>query len=387
MNDKKSNIAFNDYAVTVSILESLNDAILICNKKGKIQYANRSALKLFRADFNSLHKQNLLKLIAQNSYNGKEFNQLNQDDFKTRIKPFLSDFTFKIKNDSVNARIGFNPILNKSNVIEFVIITITNTTFENLITRENEQSRYVSITKENLNSFSDSLVSLVHEISQPLLALNLKIDLIRKKYVNSDNQLSKDIDELKNYSQRIIDVVDLTRSYSQSAETNEYKQLALNDILETISKNLNYEFQKNNVKMHLSIPNEDIYCLAKSDLLIDSFTKVLNSILSYKEVDYQKDLKIKLMKENRNIASIIFDNNFMNENSNFYSNCFNFTNIDKGSSSINLPLAKEVIEGFGGTITARKKRQGSVFSINLPQYVSNEREQLLNLMDIHNNSD
>lgn len=386
MNDKKSNIAFNDYAVTVSILESLNDAILICNKKGQIQYANRSALKLFRADFNSLHKQNLLKLIAQNSYNGKEFNQLNQDDFKTRIKPFLSDFTFKIKNDSVDARIGFNPILNKSNVIEFVIITITNTTFENLITRENEQSRYVSITKENLNSFSDSLVSLVHEISQPLLALNLKIDLIRKKYVNSDSQLSNDIDELKNYSQRIIDVVDLTRSYSQSAETNEYKQLALNDILETISKNLNYEFQKNNVKMHLSIPNEDIYCLAKSDLLIDSFTKVLNSILSYKEVDYQKDLKIKLMKENRNIASIIFDNNFMNENSNFYSNCFNFTNIDKGSSSINLPLAKEVIEGFGGTITARKKRQGSVFSINLPQYVSNEREQLLNLMDIHNSS-
>ena len=386
MNDKKSNIAFNDYAVTVSILESLNDAVLICNKNAQIQYANRSALKLFRADFNSLHKQNLLKLISQNSYNGKEFNQLNQDDFKTRIKPFLSDFTFKIKNDSVDARIGFNPILNKSNVIEFVIITITNTTFENLITRENEQSRYVSITKENLNSFSDSLISLVHEISQPLLALNLKIDLIRKKYVNRDNQLSKDIDELKNYSQRIIDVVDLTRSYSQSAETNEYKQLALNDILETISKNLNYEFQKNNVKMHLSIPNEDIYCLAKSDLLIDSFTKVLNSILSYKEVDYQKDLKIKLMKENRNIASIIFDNNFMNENSNFYSNCFNFTNIDKGSGSINLPLAKEVIEGFGGTITARKKRQGSVFSINLPQYVSNEREQLLNLMDIHNSS-
>mgnify|MGYP001185211481 CR=1 FL=1 len=386
MNDKKSNIAFNDYAVTVSILESLNDAILICNKKGQIQYANRSALKLFRADFNSLHKQNLLKFFAQNSYNGKEFNQLNQDDFKTRIKPFLSDFTFKIKNDSVDARIGFNPILNKSNVIEFVIITITNTTFENLITRENEQSRYVSITKENLNSFSDSLVSLVHEISQPLLALNLKIDLIRKKYVNSDNQLSKDIDELKNYSQRIIDVVDLTRSYSQSAETNEYKQLALNDILETISKNLNYEFQKNNVKMHLSIPNEDIYCLAKSDLLIDSFTKVLNNILSYKEVDYQKDLKIKLMKENRNIASIIFDNNFMNEDSNFYINCFNFTNIDQGSGSINLPLAKEVIEGFGGTITARKKRQGSVFSINLPQYVSNEREQLLNLMDIHNSS-
>ena len=386
MNDKKSNIAFNDYAVTVSILESLNDAVLICNKNAQIQYANRSALKLFRADFNSLHKQNLLKLIAQNSYNGKEFNQLNQDDFKTRIKPFLSDFTFKIKNDSVDARIGFNPILNKSNVIEFVIITITNTTFENLITRENEQSRYVSITKENLNSFSDSLVSLIHEISQPLLALNLKIDLIRKKYVNSDNQLSKDIDELKNYSQRIIDVVDLTRSYSQSAETNEYKQLALNDILETISKNLNYEFQKNNVRMHLSIPNEDIYCLAKSDLLIDSFTKVLNNILSHKEVDYQKELKIKLMKENRNIASIIFDNNFMNEDSNFYSNCFNFTNIDKGSGSINLPLAKEVIEGFGGTITARKKRQGSVFSINLPQYVSNEREQLLNLMDIHNSS-
>ena len=32
-----------------------------------------------------------------------------------------------------------------------------------------------------------------------------------------------------------------------------------NDILETISKNLNYEFQKNNVKVHLSIPNEDVY--------------------------------------------------------------------------------------------------------------------------------
>ena len=192
---------------------------------------------------------------------------------------------------------------------------------------------------------------------------------------------------MKNYSQRITDVVDLARSYSQSAETNDFKQLVLNDILETISKNLNYEFQKNNVKVHLSIPNEDIYCLAKTDLLIDSFTKVLNNILSYNEFDSQKELKIKLTKENSNIASIIFDNNFMNEDSNFYDNCFNFTNINKGSGSISFPLAKEIIEGFGGTITARKKPQGSIFSINLPQYVSNERQQLLNLMDIHNSSD
>ena len=139
--------------------------------------------------------------------------------------------------------------------------------------------------------------------------------------------------------------------------------------------------------MHLSIPNEDIYCLAKTDLLIDSFTKVLNNILSYNEFDSQKELKIKLTKENSNIASIIFDNNFMNEDSNFYDNCFNFTNINKGSGSISFPLAKEIIEGFGGTITARKKPQGSIFSINLPQYVSNERQQLLNLMDIHNSSD
>ena len=387
MNDYKSNIASNDYAVTVSILESLNDAILICNTKADIQYVNRSALKLFRTDFNSLHKQNLLKLISDNSDNSEEFNQLNKGDFKTRIKPFLFDFNFKINNDSVDARIGFNPILNTSNVIEFVIVTITNTTFENLITKENEQSRYVSITKENLNRFSDSLVSLVHEISQPLLALNLKIDLITKKYANTDKQLSKEIDELKNYSQRITDVVDLARSYSQSAETNDFKQLVLNDILETISKNLNYEFQKNNVKVHLSIPNEDIYCLAKTDLLIDSFTKVLNNILSYNEFDNQKELKIKLTKENSNIASIIFDNNFMNEDSNFYDNCFNFTNINKGSGSISFPLAKEIIEGFGGTITARKKPQGSIFCINLPQYVSNERQQLLNLMDIHNSSD
>ena len=387
MNDNKSNISSNDYAVTVSILESLNDAILICNTKADIQYANRSALKLFRTDFNSLHKQNLLKLISENSDNSDAFNQLNKGDFKTRIKPFLFDFTFKVNNDSIDARIGFNPILNTSNVIEFVIVTITNTTFENLITKENEQSRYVSITKENLNRFSDSLVSLVHEISQPLLALNLKIDLITKKYANTDKQLSIEIDELKNYSQRITDVVDLARSYSQSAETNDFKQLVLNDILETISKNLNYEFQKNNVKVHLSIPNEDIYCLAKTDLLIDSFTKVLNNILSYNEFDSQKELKIKLTKENRNIASIIFDNNFMNEDSNFYNNCFNFTNINKGSGSIGFPLAKEIIEGFGGTITARKKSQGSIFSINLPQYVSNERQQLLNLMDIHNSSD
>ena len=387
MNDNKSNITSNDYAVTVSILESLNDAIFICNTKAEIQYANRSALKLFRADFNLLHKQNLLKLISNNSDNSKEFNQLNQGDFKTRIKPFLFDFTFKVNNDSINARIGFNPILNTSNLIEFVIVTITNTTFENLITKENEQSRYLSITKENLNRFSDSLVSLVHEISQPLLALNLKIDLIKKKYSNIDKQLLNDIDELKNYSQRIIDVVDLTRSYSQSAETNDFKQVVLNDILETISKNLNYEFQKNNVKMNLSIPNEDIYCLAKTDLLIDSFTKVLNNILSYSGFDNQKELKIKLTEENRNIASIIFDNNIMDEDSNFYENCFNFTNVNKGSGSISFPLAKEIIEGFGGTITARKKPQGSIFCIQLPRYVSNERQQLLNLMDIHNSSD
>ena len=71
--------------------------------------------------------ENLLKLISQNSDSSKEFNQLNKGDFKTRIKPFFFDFTFKVNNDSIDARIGFNPILNTSNVIEFVIVTITNT--------------------------------------------------------------------------------------------------------------------------------------------------------------------------------------------------------------------------------------------------------------------
>ena len=242
-NNKKTKLTANDYAATISILESLNDAIFICDSKALIQYANTSAAQLVKKDFNYLIGKNILDAIPIVK-SEKSLDLITTDDFSNRYKSFDHNTVITIKNEKLNVKIGFNPILNISNNIDYVIITITNTTFENLISKERRQSQFVSITKEQMSVFSDSLVSIVHELSQPLQALNLKIDLIKNKYANKDASLSKEIDELKHHTQKIIDVVNISRSYSQSAESSDYAEVALNEIIETLSKNFNYDFQK-----------------------------------------------------------------------------------------------------------------------------------------------
>jgi len=78
------------------------------------------------------------------------------------------------------------------------------------------------------------------------------------------------------------------------------------------------------------------------------------------------------------------ENNFIQYEDSYYDDCFNFHKSENNLSGISLPVAKEVIEGFGGTIDLFKKNKGSEFIVNLPLYLQNERAQLLNLMDIQN---
>ena len=382
-NSKKTNITANDYAATISILESLNDAIFICDSKALIQYANTSAIQLVKEDFNYLIGKNILDIISIDK-SQKSLDLIKTDDFSNRYKSFDHNTDIFIKNEKLNVKIGFNPILNNSNNIDYVIMTITNTTFENLISKERRQSQFVSITKEQMSVFSDSLVSIVHELSQPLQALNLKIDLIKNKYGNKNSSLIKEIDELKHYTQKIIDVVNISRDYSQSAESNNTIEVALNEIIETLCKNFNYDFQKYKISLELNLPNEDIVCLAKSDMLIDALSKIVSSILSISNNGKNKILTINLSRSQNDIAIISILDNFIQYEDSYYNDCFNFHKSENNLSGISLPVAKEVIEGFGGTIDLFKKNKGSEFIVNLPLYLQNERAQLLNLMDIQN---
>lgn len=383
-NNKKTKLTANDYAATISILESLNDAIFICDSKALIQYANTSAAQLVKKEFNYLIGKNILDAIPIVK-SEKSFDLIKTDDFSTRFKSFDYNAVVTIKNEKLNVKIGFNPILNNSNNIDYVIIKITNTTFENLISKERRQSQFVSITKEQMSVFSDSLVSIVHELSQPLQALNLKIELIKNKYGNKDASLSQEIDELKYHTQKIIDVVNISRSYSQSAESSDYAEVALNEIIETLSKNFNYDFQKYKIGLQVNLPNEDIVCLSKSDLLIDALTKIISSILTTSNNSNNKVIVISLSKSQNDIAIISILDNFIHHEDSYYNDCFNFHKSEINLSGISLPIAKEIIEGFGGTIDLFKKNKGSEFIINLPLYLQNERAQLLNLMDIQNN--
>ncbi|MCD6441549.1 MAG: PAS domain-containing protein, partial [Candidatus Marinimicrobia bacterium] len=54
MQKRKDISAKKDYFTTITILESISDAIFILDKDGKIKYANKGALNILRIDIDDL---------------------------------------------------------------------------------------------------------------------------------------------------------------------------------------------------------------------------------------------------------------------------------------------------------------------------------------------
>ena len=219
---------------------------------------------------------------------------------------------------------------------------------------------------------NELVMYLAHDIRTPLTTVIGYLHLLdeapdmpeeqRKKYVGIALNKSERLDILIN------ELFDLTR-YNTRAASLHKTNVDLSCLLSQIADEFYPALSTNRNTVNVSV-DEGLTVIADSEMLARVFGNLLKNAASYS--DAGSEIIISAKREN-DLAVITFENTGKNISPEELETMFDkFSRLDRarasetGGAGLGLPIAKEIVELHGGTITVQSKDHTITFYILLP---------------------
>ncbi len=206
-------ILTKDYATTVMILEHLPDAIFILDSVGVIQYINKSALDLLQTSFQKLRGILIDDVFSKtlNTEEGKE--SLEKQIRKGNIQNLDTHLVFE--GVSVPVYASFNVIENIKGESNVIIVSAKNASFQKALEKELKHQQILTISRDRIRALGELSVGLVHNISQPLTALEIRLELMREQLVKANGEIDKEsFEEIKHLISQINNNIGVIRLFA-----------------------------------------------------------------------------------------------------------------------------------------------------------------------------
>lgn len=386
-----------DYVTTVTILESISDAIFILNTNGAIEYANKSAIDLTGIELKELTGKLIDEIIIENS-------TLKKDNFSTH-KKIMKKFSKGIYNNiEVNVgnngnitpvMLNFSVISNNNDIPQYVIVTARDMTNWKILEREIHQQQAVSISRDRIEMLGKLSISMVHEITQPLASIKMRTELlntlINKENVNK-KKVSNHLKEMTGLIARIENKIDNMRTYAQQVEENTYSMVDINDLIKKSSEYFSYELTENNIEILIEKSRKSAFIFTNKLMLQQVFINLIkNSIdafISNKKMKNNRRIYIVCQNTENKWVEIDIEDNAGGIKPDIMNKIFDpfFTSKEPEiHSGIGLSLAQTVVSSLGGDISFNINGQiGTRFNIRIPLTAKDEQTQLLNIIEMLN---
>jgi len=393
------NNKLQDYITTVTILESLSDAIFILDVNGLIEYANESALKLLQVKLDNLIGECIDQfLIDENvKINCKEQEQNNKID--KIIERFNEGIFENIEAALINEGNIVPVILNFSVIKDndkdkYIILTAKDITQWRQLEKKLKKQQAISISRDRLRMLGELSVGLIHELSQPLSALKMRLEFISSQNTSTGNRQLPDgeLDELNNLINRMESSIQNIRSYAHQTEDNMISMVDIGEVLDASHKLVVYELNDVDIRLKISKPKKLPYVLTNRLLLEQVFINLIkNAIDSFKNMDTLEDnklIEISLQSVKNKWVEVAIDDNGDGIDPGIKDKIFDpfFTTREKDNhSGIGLTISKNIVSSLGGDINiAPKSEKGAKFVVRIPITKNDEKTQLMNLIQMLN---
>lgn len=228
---------------------------------------------------------------------------------------------------------------------------------DNLTIANNELDRFVYSTSHDLRSPLTSLKGLVQiaKEEEDLEQIKYYFDLMDQSITRQD--------------QFIIDIIDYSRNkrIDKTLETVNLPQL-IDDVIQQYSFNENAK----TIKIEKKIEVDEIYSDALRLKII--FNNLISNAIKYSDPEKEeKKIEIRVFKENDNCKIVVTDNGIgiSEEILPRIFEMFFGTNHNIGSG-LGLYITMEAVKVLNGTIAVSSKiKEGTIFTITLPNYYAN----------------
>ncbi|MDP8241023.1 MAG: ATP-binding protein [Candidatus Hatepunaea meridiana] len=400
--DAKDLSTLKDYIATVTILEYIPDAIFILNTTGRIEYANNSALKLLQIEQDKLIGKLIDDILMDNIRSDHSLPEHNDqsvirnqnliDHLKCGIFGDI-EATLVNKKHIVPVFLNFNAIPDKNNSIKFIIVTAKDISHWKKLERELKLQQALSVSNNRLKALGELSVGLVHELSQPLGTLKLKMDMTQALLQSSNfskEVLEHGFSEIMQLTNKMAGIVENIRLFAKRTEDHTFSMVDINKAIDSACWLTSYEMDKRNIKLTLKKGKYIPYIVESAISIEQVFVNLLTNarealdefVLSGKRAKkWTKEIIITTKFAGNKWVEISIEDNAGGIDKKVIERIFEpfFTTKESGlNTGVGLTIAKSIIAAMGGNINVKVyKGKGSRFTIRIPVVQKDEREQLL----------
>lgn len=340
-----------------TIINSINDGVLIINKNGEIVYFNTSVLKNLDLDELAIGDIASIKLPAK-------VNELVNYFFNStgiKGKSISKQIEIKPKNE-LFVDVECTPVPHPNGSFSGVVVVIRNIT----------EIKKVELIK---NQF----VSMVaHELKTPVAAVQGFLKIILDKNVPTTREQEIDFMQrssvrLKGLLDLVNDLLDISRMEMKTKE-REIVDINLTEILSNTLEFLQFEINKKNITVEEFYENNLPLLRADQNEITRLFTNVLSNAIKYnKEHGWIRiytsagENYVKIKIEDSGIGMSETDkNNLFQE---FFRAKNEFTRGISGTG-LGLTIVKRIVESYHGKIEVESEyKKGTTFIIKLPHNI------------------
>ncbi|HDR04145.1 MAG TPA: PAS domain-containing protein [Candidatus Marinimicrobia bacterium] len=389
-----------DYSTTIAILESISDGIFILNSDGKVQYGNKAALYLIGKEIHLVIGEKFQTYVKQVNQIRSRHLIWSKDNLESEPLLILIEKShhrddmeaiINAPRNEIPALLTTNFIYDREENLSYIIVLLKDITQWKLLEKEIRQQQALSISRERLQSLGDLFEGLVHEISQPLLSFQLRLELLQKSLSGLSNPaIEKHLKELNQLTERMAKVMDNTRAITQLSNGQRTAMVNVAELLKTTLKMLDYSMQKHIIRYELNnsenLPKIRINTLLLQQVFINILKNAEDAFINQELITEPAKISINLKNKNNKWIEIEVSDNaggIEAHNLDFVFDPFFTTRSTSEHTGIGLTIVKDIITSMGGDVSISSEYgTGTTLSLRIPVAQQEERAQLFNLIEL-----
>ncbi len=401
----KNRAKIQDYMTTVMILESLSDLIFILNTNGEIEYINKSALDIIGDPIDAVRGKYIDEFLVDSSE--EMVFEPKPDDYSPPMNMIqkINTGIFHEIEAAVISKGRLVPVLVNFSVIHdsgepaYVVVSAKDISQKKRIEFEEKEQQLESISRDRIRAVGELSVGLVHEITQPLSTLMLKLDLTRKKIMDPGveaKDLDKSFGEMAGLVQKMSNIVQNIRRFAQQTEEDMLGIVNIIEMVDSAVSLVEHEFKHRNIAIRVSAPKQLSYVVANPLSIEQVFVNLLTNAKdafenleaqTETEIPAKKQVTIQLKERKDKWVEIQFLDNAGGINKKVLDRIFDpffTTHPNQSNTGMGLSISKKIIQALGGDIDVQvREKKGTRFVVRIPLTKSDEKTFLKNLIELH----
>ncbi len=382
-----------DYNITVTILESITDAIFILNAEEKVEYANQGAQKYLEMPFEEIIGKSIGSFVSSEDYESLKSmrSEFLTDEISTKIDYDMfnkSEAVLHRTNENIPVLLNVSSIPDSKGEPKYYIVTAKEITYQKTLENELRGRQALSSSYDRLKALGEMSVGLVHSLGQPVTSLGLRLDQMSK--LKSSGVVQKHVNELRKDVNRISGTINKIRNYALAMSEKQKSSVDLNQILRSALQILEYEYSGVGINVVVNYCDDLPHIDANEPELEQALINILmNAAHAFRENNISGNREVTISSEaveNKWVSIQISDNAGGIPNS-IVPKIFEpfFTTWDRDHhSGTGLSVSRNLLTSLGGDLIFKPQRDGSRFVVRIPISQSEERTQLVNLIELLN---